>query len=118
MTRLRPLAILILAIFSVHAKAQDHDAVEYARRLVVGQKSVSVANGYVPDRATAVRVAVAVLIPIYGPSIEKAEAPWNAELKNGLWTVVGTFHGKGNGGEAIVQLRKSNGAVIFITHTM
>jgi len=114
--RLRPLEIFILAILSVPSRAQDHEAVEYARRYAVGQKSMSVENGYVPDRATAIRIAVAVLIPIYGPAIEKKEAPWNAELKGDIWTVVGAFHGKGVGGEAIVQLRKSNGTVTFITH--
>jgi hypothetical protein len=61
---------------------------------------------------------VAVLIPIYGPGIEKGEEPWKAEVKEGVWTVVGTFHGAGTGGEAIVQIRKSTGAIIFVTHTM
>jgi hypothetical protein len=92
--RLRPLEIFILAILSVPSRAQDHEAVEYARRYAVGQKSMSVENRYVPDRATAIRIAVAVLIPIYGQAIEKKEAPWNAELKDDIWTVVGAFHGR------------------------
>ena len=96
----------------------DQKAIEYARRLVVGTKPVVRAEGYVPDQATAIRIAIAVLIPIYGEKIENGEKPWRAGLKGDVWTVVGTFHGKGEGGEAIVQLSKTTGAILFVTHTM
>jgi len=39
-------------------------------------------------------------------------------LKAGVWTVVGTFNGKGEGGEAMVQVDKKTGAIIFVGHTM
>jgi hypothetical protein len=96
----------------------DQEAVEYARRLIVGTKPVVRSGGYVPDQATAIRIAIAVLIPIYGERIEDGEKPWRAGLKGDVWTVVGTFQGKGEGGEAIVQLSKTSGAFLFVTHTM
>jgi hypothetical protein len=46
-------------------------------------------NGFVPDSATAVRIAIAVWTPIYGPF--DAQAPVDqtvvAMLKDGVWTV-------------------------------
>src|SRR5437879_8979713 len=38
-------------------------------------------NGFVPDSGTAVRVAVAVWIPIYGASQIRSEQPYVATLK-------------------------------------
>src|SRR5438876_9669483 len=48
-------------------------------------------NGFVPDSGTAVRVAVAVWIPIYGASQIRSEQPYVATLKDGVWTVTGTL---------------------------
>jgi hypothetical protein len=76
------------------------------------------AAGYVPDSDTAIAIATAVLTPIYGKTTIDAEKPWKAGLKDGVWTVVGTFNGKGEGGEAIVQIDKRTGAIKFVTHTM
>jgi hypothetical protein len=112
------LLIGVSCLSAAQVQPSDQEAVEYARRLAVGTKPVVREGGYVPDEATAVRIAIAVLIPIYGEKIEDGEKPWRAGLKGDVWTVVGTFHGKGEGGEAIVQLSKTSGAVLFVTHTM
>jgi hypothetical protein len=111
--------LIVLASFAgSQVKPSDEDAIKYARRLIVGTKPVVSSQGYVPDQATAVRIAIAILIPIYGDKIEEGEKPWRVGLKGDVWTVVGTYNGKGEGGEAIVQLSKSNGTVLFVTHTM
>jgi len=93
-------------------------AVVYARRIIAGERTYRPAVGYIPDSQTAVAIATAVLIPIYGKAKIDAEKPWHTGLKDGVWTIVGTFNGKGAGGEAIVQIDKKTGAVIFVTHTM
>jgi hypothetical protein len=114
---------ILLAFVVVVSSAQvplsfDDQAVDYARRVTASQKAVVPKSGYVPDSGTAVAIATAVLAPIYGKSIAASEKPWHAGLKGGVWTVVGTFNGKGNGGEGIVQIDKKTGAIIFVTHTM
>ncbi len=45
------------------------------------------ANGFVPDSATAVRIAVAIWTPIYGEDRIAAEQPCHAQLRGGIWTV-------------------------------
>src|ERR1017187_8441827 len=49
-------------------------------------------KGYVPDSATAVRIAEAVLIPGYGQDKIESQRPFTAKLKDDVWTVYGTVH--------------------------
>src|SRR5262245_52516346 len=47
--------------------------------------------GYVPDEVTAVRIAEAVWIPIYGEAELAAQRPFRAELRGHVWYVSGTM---------------------------
>ena len=78
-------------------------------------------EGYVPNQETAVRIAEAVLIPIYGEKLVARERPFHATVKEKVWTVSGTLHcpDGGNacfGGTAMVQLSKEDGRILYITH--
>src|SRR5882762_5471106 len=46
-------------------------------------------GGYVPDQRTAIRVAEAILIPVYGEDTVKKEEPFTASLEGNIWTVKG-----------------------------
>ncbi len=78
--------------------------------------SVSPTNGVVPDTQTAVAVAEAILIPIYGRDKILSERPFQATLEGGVWTVVGTLPPGLLGGVAIVEISKSDGSVRRISH--
>lgn len=82
-----------------------------------GAKSYKPRTGFIPDAATAVRVAEAILIPIYGEQNIIAERPFKATLKGSIWTVVGTLPSHLTGGTAIVKLSKADGRVLFVVHT-
>jgi NTF2 fold immunity protein len=82
-------------------------------------------NGFVPDEATAVKIAEAVLIPVYGKKMIESERPFTATLKKGVWTVAGTLRcpdGKGgfttecDGGVATVQISKQDARIISMMH--
>jgi NTF2 fold immunity protein len=82
-------------------------------------------DGFVPDSATAVKIAEAVLIPVYGKEKIESERPFKATLENGVWTVNGTLYcpdGKGGvtkdcfGGTAEVKLSKADGRVLRMIH--
>jgi len=47
--------------------------------------------GYVPNEETAIRIAVAVWIPIYGKETIENEKPYKAILKDGVWYVRGSL---------------------------
>ena len=81
--------------------------------------------GYVPDAKTAVNVAEAVLIPVYGKKQIESERPFTATLKDGVWTVAGTLRcpdGKGgvttlcDGGVAVVRIAKQDARVLYMLH--
>jgi hypothetical protein len=92
--------------------------------LVVGQ-SYKPEQGYVPNSTSAVQIAEAVLIPVYGKKVIESERPFNAELRDGVWTVSGTLRcpdGKRgttthcNGGVAVVTISKADARILSMIH--
>jgi hypothetical protein len=82
-------------------------------------------DGFVPDSMTAVKIAEAVLTPVYGKEKTESERPFKAKVENGFWTVNGTLHcsdGKGGvttscvGGTAEVKLSKTDGRILRMIH--
>jgi hypothetical protein len=82
-------------------------------------------SGYVPDSKTAVKIAEAVLTPVYGEKQIESERPFTATLKNGAWIVTGTLRcpdGKGgtttscDGGVAEVQISKIDARILHMSH--
>lgn len=82
-------------------------------------------QGYVPNSTTAVKIAEAVLVPVYGEAKVASERPFTATLKAGVWTVQGTLRcpdGKGGtttecvGGVAVVKLSKADARILFMIH--
>lgn len=72
-------------------------------------------QGYVPDKATAIKIAEAIWMPIYGNNIYDMK-PFNAKLKNGVWTVTGTLPGQMKGGVPVAEILKDTGEIIRVSH--
>ncbi|SRR6266498_1424815 len=89
--------------------------------LGVEKHSFKPAEGYVPDKKTAIRIAEAVLTPIYGEELVRKERPYTATLTNDVWFVEGTLR-KGilgapvSGGVAEVEISKKDGCVLRVSH--
>ena len=73
-------------------------------------------EGYVPDKETAIAIAVAVWKPIYGKEKIENEKPYKASLKNGVWTVTGSLPEGWKGGVAEAEIAKDDGKIIRIIH--
>ena len=73
-------------------------------------------KGFVPDAQTAIKIAEAVFIPIYGEENIKNERPFRATLKNGIWIVTGTLPGETLGGSAVASIAKDTGRIIGVGH--
>jgi hypothetical protein len=80
------------------------------------EHSYSPANGFVPDVATAVAIAEAILIPIYGRAQVEAERPFSASLMDGSWTVLGHLKTGHVGGVTLIVIQKSTGRILRVTH--
>jgi hypothetical protein len=73
-------------------------------------------NLYVPNAETAVKIAEAVLIPIYGEEIYK-ERPFTAEKSGDTWIVKGSLPEGYAGGVAEVEISMSDGKILKVTHS-
>jgi len=73
-------------------------------------------EGYVPDSATAIKIAEAVWIPIYGKETLRDEKPFKARLVNGVWIVDGTLPKGARGGTAYAEISKESGCILKVTH--
>lgn len=96
----------LLAVMTSSAFAVDNEASHWTPP-----------NGLVPDANTAVIIAEAVLIPIYGKKQIENEKPFHAALQKDRWIVEGTLHKEKVGGTSHVEVSKDNGAILRIAHS-
>jgi hypothetical protein len=76
-------------------------------------------QGFVPDKNTAIRIAEAVLDPIYGEDKIKAEEPLDARLNEvgDTWIVWGHLPKPANrGGAAYIEISKADARILRVTH--
>jgi NTF2 fold immunity protein len=74
------------------------------------------AAGFVPDGATAVKIAEAVLVPIYGEAQIARERPFHATLNGKTWVVRGTLPPGDVGGVALAEISKEDARILRISH--
>lgn len=73
-------------------------------------------NGRVPNEETAIRIAEAVWLPIYGNDIYNSK-PFQAKLiGDSIWVVEGTLPEGHLGGVPYAALQKKDGKVLKISH--
>jgi hypothetical protein len=78
-------------------------------------------RGLVPDKKTAIKIAEAVLFPIYGESQIKSERPYDVTLTNGFWRVTGSLPTPRPGevmfgGTFYITISQWDGRIIEIGH--
>jgi hypothetical protein len=72
----------------------------------------------VPDEKTAILIAEAVLVPIYGEKEVKEQAPWSVNLKNGIWVLKGRLKAaQPVGGNLNIKISKKSGCILRIVAT-
>lgn len=73
-------------------------------------------GGFIPDAATAVRVAEAVLNPVYGAKQIGGQKPLTASEQDDVWTVTGQLPPSTLGGVAMVEIAKADGVIRRMSH--
>lgn len=72
-------------------------------------------EGYVPDELTAIKIAEAIWLPIYGEKIRDYE-PFKASLSgDSTWVVTGTIH-TSEGGAPFAFIQKKDGRILDVYH--
>ena len=70
-------------------------------------------GGVVADKETAIRIAEAILSPVYGEKAIRGQRPYQVTLKDGKWTVDGTV-APDFGGRFHIVILQSDGRVLEI----
>ena len=73
-------------------------------------------DGFVPNEKIAIVIAVTVWSRLYGEKMIKAEQPYKAVLKNGVWHVEGTLPPGVTGGVAEIDIAKADGKILKVNH--
>lgn len=95
----------------------EHVAPPGRNEQVGGQVSFVPEAGYVPDSQTAVRMAEAVLTPVYGSGLVERQRPFRASLEGEIWKVEGSIPENHLGGVSMVELAKTDGRIIRMSHS-
>jgi hypothetical protein len=74
------------------------------------------ADGFVPNAQTAIAIARAILVPIYGREQIEIEEPLSAKLEGEVWTVRGHLPPHLLGGVAEVEISKHDGRILHVFH--
>jgi hypothetical protein len=104
-------AILLLVFFLVNVSLGNYKRLNYVPP-----------NGFVPDSLVAIKIAEAVLFPIYGEEKIKKQKPYRVILiGDSIWAVNGTFPVLPNnqivrGGTFEIKIQKSDARVIEVYH--
>ena len=72
-------------------------------------------QGYVPDAKTAIIIAEAVWLPIYGESIYENK-PFVAKLHGDAWVVQGSLPAHLVGGVPVAEISKITGEILRVSH--
>lgn len=70
--------------------------------------------GLVGDKETALKIAEAVWLPVYGKRIYRNK-PFNVELKDSVWIVTGTLHAD-FGGTPYIEIHRKDCRIIKMSH--
>jgi hypothetical protein len=105
----KQLALLTLLVVLHHAGSYSQQSPSHGSK-----------EGSVPDAETAVKIAEAALIPVYGEKKIVSERPFKAALQGDVWIVDGTLHCGDHphcvGGTAHVEIAKQSGQILRMTH--
>lgn len=72
-------------------------------------------DGFVPNEATAIKIAEAIWLPVFGDEISNYK-PYQAQLKDGkVWVVRGKLI-SGLGGVPYIEIQKSDCKILKISH--
>lgn len=74
------------------------------------------AAGLVPTEETAVAIATAVFVPIFGAEKIQAQMPFHATLRSGVWHVSGTLPAGTLGGTAEAEIDAKDGRILKVSH--
>lgn len=82
-----------------------------------GIMGISPKDGFVPTAELAIRLAKPILCYIYGEEAIKREMPFSVNLEDDVWIIEGHLEPELKGGVVYMEMCKSTGEILKVTHT-
>jgi hypothetical protein len=73
-------------------------------------------KGFVPDEETAIKIAEAIWLPIYGKNVLNEKPYWAILEGDSVWIVRGSLPKGMVGGVPYIEIRKSNCEILKVEH--
>ena len=113
-------ALFVLFCWSiVSSGVANSEEFPHERRKPEPPHSYKPPQGYVADEKTAVAIAKAIFVPIYGKEKISLEEPFTGKLVDDKWIVIGTQVSQDNGtkgGVAVAEIDKQSGCILRVSH--
>ncbi|RXR21462.1 YbbC/YhhH family protein [Flavobacterium stagni] len=104
----------VLIFSACNSGAQEKKNLKFVKEKVDVQRDNLFKNDLVPDEKTAIKIAEAIWLPIYGDRIYDKK-PFVATSKDSTWIVNGTIHSE-KGGTPFIEIQKRDGKVLKVYH--
>ena len=104
---LMALILMTIVIFGTSFKRPENDR--------KNQSAYIPKSGFVPNKTTAIKIAEAIWLPIYGERIYKKK-PYTVKLENGVWIIEGTLPRNSKGGVPYIEIQKTDGKILKVMH--
>jgi hypothetical protein len=72
-------------------------------------------EGFVPNATTAIKIAEAVWVAIYGVDVYKKK-PYKVNFKKGIWIIEGSLPEGFKGGVPFILIQKKDGKILKVMH--
>ncbi|CAN5299282.1 hypothetical protein BH09BAC6_BH09BAC6_18020 [soil metagenome] len=107
------LALSFLLFTNFNYQEKKHNVNHSVKKRIVNH-NIEKHDDYVPDEATAIKVAVAILEPIFGGTVDY-QRPYNAKLYGNVWYVYGSLHPGELGGVVNIEIRKYDCKIVRVS---
>jgi NTF2 fold immunity protein len=95
-------------------KKEEKNNKKFVKEKIVIQRENLIKNDLVPDEITAIKIAEAIWLPIYGNRIYDKK-PFVAISKDSIWIVSGTMQSE-NGGSPFIEIQKHDAKILKVYH--
>lgn len=111
-TKLSTVLFFAMAMFTTNLTVASDDKLDQRKSMY----SFIPEQGFVSDETTAMTIAEAILVPIYGKDVIERQKPFVVSLSGNVWTITGSLPKDILGGVFFIQISRQDARVITLTH--
>lgn len=104
----------LLIFLACNSGAQEKNNGKFVKEKIDVQRENLIKNDLVPDKKTAIKIAEAIWLPIYGDRIYNKK-PFVAILQDSIWIVSGTMQSE-KGGVPFIEIQKHDAKILKVYH--